>query len=147
LDTDANKVVRGSAARAIRQFGSAFAIGGGLIILAMWVFAKNSSVGAKIAVSFAMIAIAGAITLFACISSTFTIAEVRNRRLNFYFCGWRTRSIPVDAPTIFELRGIGRLKVLSIQSGRLSYVPNGALDYREVAELLRANGVAERKAV
>jgi hypothetical protein len=42
---------------------------------------------------------------------------------------------------------MGRLKVLCIQSSGSTYVPNGALDISDVVDLLRANGVAERKAV
>ena len=74
-------------------------------------------------------------------------AEIRDGRLNFYFCGIRMRSIPLDYSTHFELREMGRLKVLRIQSKGSTYVPNGALDKSEVVEPLRANGVAERQAV
>jgi hypothetical protein len=131
----------------LRQLGGVFSIGATLIISAMWIFAKNSTIGTKVAVTFAMITVACLVALSASIASSFTVAEVRNGRLNFYFCGMRTRSISVDAPTTFELSKYGRLEVLRIRSGGSSYVPNGCLDYRDVADLLRANGVAERNAV
>jgi uncharacterized membrane protein YbhN (UPF0104 family) len=146
LDTEAIQVVRGSAVRTLRTVGGGFALGNLLLLSGLWLFAKNSS-ATKIAVSAAMIGFAGVVLLCACLGSSFTIAEVRDRRLNFYFCGIRTRSIPLDASTVFELRTIGRLKVLSIRSSGSSYVPNGALNIQDVLSLLRANGVAERKAV
>jgi hypothetical protein len=147
LDTDTDNVVRGSATRALRQGGSVVGIGIGLIMLLMWLFAKNSSFGTKIVVSLAMIAFACVATLLLCVASSFTIAEVRNQTLNFYFFGMRTRSIPLEGSTSFELRKMGRMKVLCIQSRGSTYVPNGALDQLNVVELLRANGVAELKAV
>jgi hypothetical protein len=128
------------------RWGGVAAITTGLITLSFWLFAKNPP-AIKIAVNLAFIAIAGIFTLCASVASSSAIAEVRHGRLNFYFCGMRTRSIPLDALTMFELRTIGRLRVLSIRSGGSSYVPNGALNIDDVIDLLRANGVTERKAV
>jgi hypothetical protein len=112
----------------------------------LWLIAK-SSFATKIAVSISVLVFAGVVLLCACVASSFAIAEVRNCRLNFYFCGVRTRSIPLNGSTLFELRKMGRLRVLRIHSSGSTYVPNGALDISDVVELLRTNGVAERKAV
>ena len=127
--------------------GSVIGIATGVIMSLMWLFANRSSVETKIVVSIAMITLAVVTTLLVCIASSFTIAEVRHARLNFYFCGIRTQSIPLDGPTTFvELRKIGRLEVLSIHTNGSTYVPNGALQTCEMLNLLRANRVAEQKA-
>jgi len=146
LDNEANQVVRGSAIRTLRTLGGALAIGIWLPISGLWYFAKAST-GIKIAVSVSILVFAGIVLLCACVASSFAIAEIRNRRLNFYFCGIRTRSFSLDDSTFFELRQMGRLKILCIQSNGSRYVPNGALGIASVVGLLRANGVAERKAV
>lgn len=143
LNTDSIQLVRGSAIRTLWKLGSVLAIGVALLTAALWLCVNDGS-ATQIAVSFLMVIVAGVILLCACVASSTTIAEVRDGRLNFYFCGIRTRSISLDASTMFELRTIGRLKVLSIQSSGLDYVPNGALDTCDVIDLLRANGVAER---
>jgi hypothetical protein len=146
LDTETIQVVRGSAARALRMVGGANAIGIPVVMIPLWVFVNGSS-ATKMAVSLAIVVFMGVVTLCACVAAATTIAAVRGRRLNFYFCGVRTRSVPLDASTAFELRTIGgRLEVLVIRSGGSSYVPNGALNSGDVAKLLRANGVAELKA-
>jgi hypothetical protein len=146
LDNEAIQVVRGSAVRTLRTLGGGLAIVISLPILGLWLIAKSSST-TKIVVSVLILVFAGIVLLCACVASSFAIAEIRNRRLNFYFCGVRTRSILLNDSTIFELRKMGRLKVLCIQSSGSTYVPNGALDISDVVDLLRANGVAERKAV
>src|SRR5206468_4033092 len=103
LSTDAIQVVRGSPVRALRTVGGGIVIAETVLIAALWVFAKNSS-ATKIVVSLAMVGVAGVIALCACVASATTIAEVRSRRLNFYFFGILTRSIPLDASTVFDLR-------------------------------------------
>jgi hypothetical protein len=117
-----------------------------LPIVGLWLFAK-SSFAAKVLASVALLVLAGIGVLCMCVLSAFAIAEVQSGRINFYFFGIRTRSIPLDDSTFFELRKMGRLKVLSIQSNGSTYVPNGALGRSDVVDLLRANGVAERNAV
>jgi hypothetical protein len=146
LNTRAIHFVRGNAVRTLRTLGGVFAIVISLPIIGLWLFAKNAP-ATKIVVSILMLVLAGIVLLCACVASSFTIVEVRNGSLNFYFCGIRTRSFPLDASTTFELRTIRRFKLLSIESSGSSYVPNGCLDTHEVVDLLRANGVAERKAV
>lgn len=95
-------------------------------------------------VAFVMFAVA----LVACMSvvAAFTFAKVQDGRLDFFFCGVRTRSFALDGATTFELRRIGRMETLLVRRGSLQYVPNGALDKRAIVNLLRANGVAERQA-
>lgn len=117
-----------------------------LPIVGLWLFAKNPF-PTKVVVSIAMLVLAGIGVLFMCVLSALAIAQVQNGRINFYLCGIRTRSIPLGDSTSFELHKIGRLKVPRIQSNGSTYVPNGLLGRAEVVDLLRANGVAERKAV
>jgi len=138
------QTVRGSARRTRRTLGGAYAIGMPLIILGLWLFAKDSF-ERKLAGTIAIVLVAGVILLGACVTACFTVAEVRDRRLNFYCCGIRTRSILLTDATCYELSRIGRLSILCIRFDGLRYVPNGALNQSEVVELLRAHGVAERR--
>jgi hypothetical protein len=129
----------------LRTVGWQFAVVICLPIAGLWIFAKDS-VATKIAASVAMLALAGIGVVCICVASAFAVAEIRDDRLSFYFCGIRTRSIALDESTFFELRKIGRLEILRICSNGSRYVPNGALDKSAVVDLLRANGVAEQKA-
>jgi hypothetical protein len=115
-------------------------------IIGLWLFAKNSF-ATKVMVTVAMLVLAAIGVLCMCVLSACAVAEIRDGRLNFYLCSIRTRSISLDNSTHFELRKMGRLEVLCIQSNGSTYVPYGALDKSSVVDLLRANGVAERKAL
>ena len=78
------------------------------------------------------------------ILAKFTVARVQNGMLNCFFCGVRTRTIPLDSTTTFQIRQYGRLPVLVITAlGKRGYVPNGALDRPALLELLRHNGASE----
>ncbi len=120
------------------------AIAAGFLALALWLFARGTLV-TKVAVVFVYVVFGVILVTFAGFAAAATVARVTDGRLNFFFCGLRTRSIPLDGATTFELQTIGRLRVLCIRSGRSSYVPNGALDVPELVDLLWANGVVERK--
>ena len=145
METRADQVVRGSALRALRKVGGGAAVAAVVLALALWFFV-NASAATKVTVWIALIAFAMIVTLCASIASASAAAQVQNGRLNFSFCGIRTRSIPLNAITTFELRTRGRLRLLIITSGTSTYVPNGALDRDELIALLSANGVAERNA-
>src|SRR5437868_6196929 len=94
----------------------------------------------------AYVAFAAALTISACIAAVLTHARIHDGTLTFHFCGISTQSIALDAETTFEVREIGRMRTLRITRGASNYLPNGALNTQELIDLLRANGVAERKA-
>ena len=142
---DANsQIVRGSATRFLRSVGGVAAVAAGLLALCLGLFARTS-IEKKIAGVIAFIVVACALVICGSIAAAATVARVEDGTLQFCFCGLKTRSIPLDASAAFEMRTIGRLRVLVISRGRLTYVPNGALDTEELVRLLRASGVAERK--
>jgi len=136
-------VLAGSASRASRTVGGVSAIGVAVLAIGLWAFVREQ-VAIKVAVTLAMFGLALITTSVASIAARFTIARVQNGMLYFSFCGVRTRTIPLDSTTTFQVRRIGRLRVLVITSGQKSYVPNGALDRSALTELLRLNGVVER---
>jgi hypothetical protein len=109
-----------------------------------WAVARDR-LAIKVAVTRAMFGLAVVAGFAMSIAARLTIARVQNGTLVFSFFGVRTRTIPLDSTTTFQMRRIGRLPVLVITSGQKSYVPNGALDRRALMELLRRNGVVERE--
>src|SRR4051794_12644711 len=130
MDMLADETVRDSAARAVRRIGGGTALAAGLLALALWRLV-NASPRSKIAVGLAYVAFAFAITAFAGVAAASATAQVRSGRLVFWFFFLPTRSVPLDPTTTFELRKIGRGRVLCIYSGPSSFVPNGSLDQDE----------------
>lgn len=138
------QVLTGNAWRAARTMGGVSAVGMIVIAIAMWTFAREPF-AIKVDVVVMLFCLAGIGTAVVSLLASLTVARVHNGRLNFSFCGVRTRSIPLDSTTTFQMRLVGRrMRVLVITSGGRSYVPNGALDRDALMELLRMNGVAER---
>lgn len=142
LNYESQEIFRGDARRAIRVMGGLTIFLACILALAFWLFVKNSR-ATRIAVWLACVGLGGLATLSVAIISKYTMAEIHDGKINFYFCGLRTRSIPLDADTTLELRKVGRLKILVITRGSSSYVPNGALDRQKLFNLLRAHGIAE----
>src|ERR1044072_7799198 len=116
-----------------------------LLGLALWLVVKDTA-EKKIAVEVAFVVVMVVLISGASIAAASTVAKVQDGKLDFRFCGVRTRSFVLDGDTTFDLHKIGRLEVLRIQRGRKWYVPNGALDREALIVLLRECGVAERKA-
>jgi hypothetical protein len=119
------------------------AIGEALILPLMWLFVTEP-VARKFAATFEILMIGVLATLGTALAASSAKAYVRDGTLRFRFCGIETRSILLGPATTFELRTLGRLRMLIIHNERGSYVPNGALDIDEIANLLRANGIIER---
>ncbi len=130
----------------MRTLGVVYAIFIALGIAAMWIFVTDS-LNTKIIASLSMFVVAAVILLCTCVTSYFAVVEIRDRKLSFYFCGIRTRSIPLNPLVMFDFLRTGRIESLVIVSGRSRYVPNSALDRGQVVELLCAHGVMERKEV
>jgi hypothetical protein len=140
--TDAGDVLAGSASRAFRAVGGVSATGMAVVATALWAFCREP-LATKVVVTLVLFGFAVVTTSTVSIAARFTIARVQNGFLYFSFCGVRTRAVPLDSTTTFQVRQIGRLRVLVITSGQKSYVPNGTLDRRALMELLRQNGVVE----
>lgn len=144
LNYESQKILRGDAPRAIRSMGGVTIFLACMMALAFWLFVKDSR-AIRIAVWLVFVGLGCLATICMAIISRYTMAEIHDGKINFYFCGLRTRSIPLDADTTLELRKVGRLKMLVINRGPSSYVPNGALDRQKLVDLLRAHGIAEAK--
>jgi len=164
LSTEMIQVVRGSAARAIRVPGSMATVLSGLLGLALWLWVKDTT-EKKIAVEVAFVIVMVVLIGVVSAAAACTIARVQDGSLDFFFCGMRTRSFPLDGSTTFDLHKIGRLEILRIWQqpavptgaldkdsfadlirGPRKYVPNGALDKDAIVDLLRTNGAVERQA-
>jgi len=145
LDYQAERVqiVTGNASRAFWTMAGASVIGVSLLVTPFWIFVRAPS-ASKVGLTLLLFAIALFGATVVSILAKFTVARVQNGMLNFSFCGVRTRTIPLDSTTTFQIRQYGRLPVLVITaSGKRGYVPNGALDRRAILELLRHNGASE----
>ena len=116
-----------------------------LLGLALWLVVKDTT-EKKIAVEIAVVIIIAVLITAASIAAACTVAKVRDGKLDFFFCGMRTKSFALDGGTTFDLHKIGRVEVLRIRRERSSYVPSGALDKEALIALLRTSGVAERRA-
>jgi hypothetical protein len=125
--------------------GSLALVGSVLLGLALWLVVKDTA-ATKIGVEFAFVVLAAFLVVATSIAAGSAVAKVQDDRLEFFFCGMRMRSFALDGTTSFDLKKIGRLEVLCIQRGPETYVPNEALDKDALIGLLRASGVAERKA-
>jgi hypothetical protein len=143
LEYCGGEVLTGSASRAARTVGAVSAGSVALAAIGLWTFARDP-IPIKVNVTLVLFGFAGVATCAVSIAAAFTVARVQNGSLTFSFCGVRTRSIPLDAATTFQIRRIGRLHLLVITSGQKHYVPNGAFDKRALMEFLRLNGVVER---
>jgi intracellular sulfur oxidation DsrE/DsrF family protein len=139
------QIVRGNAARTVRVVGSIALVGSALLALPLWLIVKDTA-ETKIAVEVAYVIVGIVLITAASIAAACTVAKVQDGRLDFFFCGMRMRSFALDGDTTFDLLKIGRVNMLRIRRGTKSYVPNGALDKGGLVDLLRTNGVAERKA-
>jgi hypothetical protein len=148
----------------MRVLGTMGIVLGVLLGLALWLVVKDTT-EKKIAVEVAVLIVMVVLIAVASAAAACTVARVKDGRLEFLFCGIRTRSFPLDGRTTFDLHKIGRLEILRIWRrpavpsggldkdsvadlirGPLRYVPNGALDKDAIVDLLRTNGVAERQA-
>jgi len=137
------QVLTGSAWRAFRAMAGASVIGVSLLTTPLWIFV-HAPIASKVGVTLLLFAIALVGAIVVSILAKFTVARVQNGMLNFSFCGLRTRTIPLDSTTTFQIRQYGRLPVLVITApGQRGYVPNGALDRPALLELLRHNGASE----
>lgn len=145
VESSATNIVRGSARRTFLALSAVCAVVDVVGPLAIWLSAKDSAL-TRVAAMFALVVMSSVILLCACVASSFTYAEVRDRELLFYFCGIRTRSFLLDGSIMFEDRTFGRCSCVVIRSNGSSYVPNGCLDRHEVINMLRRNGVLEQKA-
>lgn len=128
----------------MREVGTVVLVGFALFSLAGWSFAKRTLVD-KIAHVIAFFIICIALLACATVAAVFSVARVQNGKLEFSFCGLRTRSFLIDQDTTFEISKRGRLKFLKIRRGKLCYVPSGALDTQEMIDLLREIGIAEHQ--
>ena len=117
---------------------------GALLALGLWIFVKDTTL-TKVAVGIAFFIVATAIFVCSVAAAAFSVAEVHDGRLTFFFLGLRTRSFSLDDGTTYEVKNIGRTQILIICRGKSTYVPNGTFDKQPLIDLLRANGVSERK--
>jgi hypothetical protein len=116
-----------------------------LLGLALWLVVKETT-EKKIAVELAFVFLMIVLVAVVSVATACTVAKVEDGRLDFFFCGIRTRTFALDGGTTFDLHKIGRMEVLRIQRGHRTYVPNGALDKHAIVDLLRTNDVAKREA-
>lgn len=145
LDYEAERVqiVTGNASRAFWTMVGTYAIIMPLIAALAWIFV-HAPIASKVGLTLLLFAIALVAAAVVSILAKFTAARVQNGVLNFSFCGVRTRTIPLDSTTTFQMRQYGRLRVLVItESDQRDYVPNSALDRPALLELLRHNGASE----
>ena len=96
-----------------------------LLGLALWLVVKDTT-EKKIVVEVAFVIVIAVLITAASGAAACTVAKVRDGKLDFFFCGMRTKSFTLDGGTTFDLHKIGRLEVLRIWRERSSYVPNGA---------------------
>ncbi len=129
----------------MRMLGGMAVVVSLLLGLALWLIVKDST-EKKIAVEVAFLLLMAVLIPGVSVAAACTVAKVEDGRLDFFFCGIRTRTFALDGGTTFDLHKIGRMEVLRIQRGNRTYVPNGALDEDPIVDLLRTNGVAERHA-
>lgn len=113
-----------------------------LAAIAVWYF--RDAIGERKGATFLMLLITfgGAILFFGTIASA---ARIREGILTFHVFGIRTRTIRLDSITTFELERIGAMKFLVIHQGTRKCLAPTRVGVDELAELLRRNGVAERK--
>lgn len=129
----------------MRVLGSMAIAVSSLLALALWLFTSDTT-AAKVAVEIRFLILMVVLVSSMAVVSACTVARVRDGKLNFYFCGIRTRSFVLDSETTFELKKIGRMAALTIRRGRSCYYPNGSLNKEALVNLLRTNGVAEWQA-
>jgi len=146
LNYESKNILRGDTPRAIRLMGGLTLFLACFLALAFWLFVKSSRT-TRIAVWLACVGLGGLATLSVAIISKYTMAEIHDGKINFYFCGFRTRSFPLDAGTAFQLKKVGRTGFLVITRAGRDYVPNGAFDHKRLFDFVRDHGAAslERK--
>jgi len=137
-------MLRGDARRAIRSMGGLTILLACMMALNFWLFVKDSR-ATRIAVWLACVGLGGLATLSVAIVSKYTVAEIHDGKINFYFCGLRTRSIPLDAGATFQLKKVGRTGFLVITRGGRDYVPNGAFDHKRLFDFVRDHAAASQE--
>lgn len=145
LNYEPREILRGDIPRTVGSLVGIIALFACLAALAVWVSAGETR-GTKVAAWLACVGFGALASLCMVIISRYSMAEIHDGKINFYFCGLRTRSIPLDADTTFELQKVvGRLEVLVISRGASRYVPNEWLNRQKLMSLLRTHGIAEAK--
>src|SRR5438045_6410850 len=87
--------VRGSATRMLRTLGPFFATLPVLLVLVFWLGIRKLGFREIFAVVFLVIIEVALLSVVAFLTSQ-TVARISDRRMNFYFCGIRTRSLALD---------------------------------------------------
>src|SRR4051794_37285344 len=98
----------------MRTLGVAGVIASILLGLALWLVVRDTT-EEKLAVELASIVFLVVLVALGSIVAAATVAKVEDGRLDFFFCGVRTRSFALDGGTTFDLHKIGRLEVLRIR--------------------------------
>jgi hypothetical protein len=129
----------------MRILGGLSAVVCGLFVLVLWLVVEDTA-RTKIAVGVVFVIAAAFVTATASTAAASATARAQDGKLDFFFCGIRTKSFALDGNTTFNLEKFGPFQVLRIHRGRQSYSHNGALDRDSLINLLRANGVREQKA-
>ena len=141
LNYESRNVLRGDTPRAIRSMGGLTLFLACFLALAFWLVVKGSR-ATKIAVGLACVGLGGLATVCVAIIAKYTMAEIHDGKINFFFCGLKTRSIPLDAGTAFHPKKVGRTGFLVITCGGRDYVPNGAFDHKRLFDFVRDHGAA-----